>query len=157
VTRKQRPGAFLHRTQFPATECQTAAASGHVWISCSSDVCRWARFAVETFRPTGVEPSRIEPATIHLLPGWNMIGTPFASPVRWDLSRITVKEPGGVAKALRDSLVVVSIRAWGWNADRGAYYSVSDSPTSSDARILEPWQGYFLLAYKECDLILPPP
>lgn len=123
----------------------------------------WARFTDQVTVPQGTIPAQDQPMTIHLLRGWNLVGNPFLSAVKWDVNAIQVQEPGAAATSLKIARKVVANYAWGWKQNpsdpyRGSYYLVYDSaikPGSNDT--LEPWQGYWIKAYKECDLIIPAP
>jgi metallophosphoesterase (TIGR03768 family) len=121
----------------------------------------WARFQSASL-PYGNIPDQSQPVSIHLLPGWNLIGNPYISAVKWDLNEITVHESELGTVALKNSEVVYKY-AWGWlqnNYDPtiGLYDLVYDSILlpGVTSRLL-PWQGYWIKAIKECDLILPAP
>ena len=118
----------------------------------------WARFAAGASpHPCGTIPDQTQAASIHLLPGWNLIGQPFIKQVKWDLSAIQVTSDG-VTNALRDAYDAVCGYAWGWNASVAAYYLVYDASIAPPAnRYLDPWQAFWIKAAKECDLILPAP
>lgn len=118
----------------------------------------WARFAGEERTPLGQIPRQDQPASIHLYPGWNMMGQPFLSPVKWSISAISVRPVGGATKSLKNSRNAVEDYAFGWNPSIGQYYLVYDStvmPGVDDT--LDPWMAYWIKAYKECDLIIPAP
>lgn len=122
----------------------------------------WAYFESAS-QPYGTIPPQDRPATIRLHPGWNLIGTPFIKEVVWDLSTITVREPGSEAKPLGEMETVAASYLWGWQQDpndprTGSYYLVYDATLAPGIENkLKPWRGYWIKAYKECDLILPPP
>lgn len=92
-----------------------------------------------------------------------MIGQPFMNPLPWDASAIKVQVEGQSAQALGDSPLVAQDFVWGWrqndaNPYTGSYYLIADPAIrSGDASELEPWEAYWFFAYRECDLILPPP
>lgn len=123
----------------------------------------WAKFDAETKVPTGLLPSQTKPVIIHLLPGWNLIGQPFIKPLTWNSKKIQIQVAGEEPKRLVDSGDAVSNYAWGWRlrskySNIGAYYLISDPiyrPRVSG--VLQPWQAYWVMAYKDCNLILPPP
>ncbi len=119
----------------------------------------WARFAAGGgSTPRGTIPPQDQPKTIHLYPGWNIIGTPFVNSVTWDLLAIQVQPVGGAPTALRYAADVVAYYAWGWDPVQHAYYLVMDPPVlRSSVGKLDPWKAYWIRAYRECDLILPPP
>jgi hypothetical protein len=117
----------------------------------------WARFGSTYQQPTGMIPSQTQDATIHLKPGWNMVGNPFVSNVTWDSSKIEV-EYMSTRLALNKANDLVGNYAWGWDATAGSYYLVYDAPVASDENgHLAPWQAYWIRATVECDLILPAP
>jgi len=118
----------------------------------------WARFAGEAKTPLGQVPAQDQPVAIHLYRGWNIVGQPFLAPVRWSLTGIHVQEAGMGPRLLRDAWDVVDDYAIGWDQINGRYYVVYDSslfPGAVDT--LTPWMAYWVKAYKDCDLILPPP
>jgi len=123
----------------------------------------WTYFDSQAATPYGTIPPQNQPAAIHLTTGWNLVGTPFVSEVAWDISELTVKGPDGSVRALRNAPDLTPGYAWGWRQDpndpsTGAYYLVYDSsivPGVDDK--MEPWRAYWILAIKDCDLIIPPP
>jgi hypothetical protein len=120
----------------------------------------WAWFSDTVRTPLGSIPRQDQPATIHLYPGWNIIGNPFVSPVQWDVKQIGVRGVGGSQKTLQNSRNVVDDFAYGWrhSGGVGTYYIVYDSrlwPGVDDA--LTPWMAYWIRAYRECDLVIPAP
>jgi len=120
----------------------------------------WAFFPSggSTAAPCGTIPPQNQPATIHLEPGWNLIGAPFVTPAKWSLTRITVRESGRAPVALRDAYYRVTDYAWGWDSSTSNYYLVCDPSVVPSAKgTLDPWLGYWIRAKKACDLILPAP
>lgn len=120
----------------------------------------WASFSDTAKTPLGSIPRQDQPATIHLYPGWNIIGNPFVSPVQWDVKQIAVLGVGGSQKTLQNSRNVVDDFAYGWRHSEGVgtYYIVYDSslwPGVDDT--LRPWMAYWIRAYRECDLVIPAP
>jgi hypothetical protein len=114
----------------------------------------WAYFQ-QTCTPPGIIPRQDKEAIIHLNPGWNLIGQPFITPVKWDLDAIQVAVEGS-RRSLRDAGDAVHGYAWGWNAASEDYYLVCDKSIIPDAiEMLSPWQAYWIEVTKECDLILP--
>ena len=106
----------------------------------------------------GTIPDQNQAQTIHLYPGWNLIGQPFVKSVTWDISAITVQVSGSAAVPLEDFSGAIDDYAWGWNPVNGSYYLVMDSRYSSgETNSLAPWQAYWVRAYEECDLIIPAP
>jgi hypothetical protein len=123
----------------------------------------WARFNPDTPVPVGEIPSQSAPVTIHLIAGWNLVGQPFLSEMTWDHDAMQVVVSGQPAKSLGDSQGIVADFAWGWEQNpsdpsTGAYYLISDARRFPSAEhVLAPWRAYWVRAYAECDLILPPP
>lgn len=124
----------------------------------------WARFNTTGSEPTGMIPAQDKPITLYLKPGWNLIGQPFITPVKWDLSAIKIAA-GTQEKSLEEAANAgwVGDYAWGWtpNSDLaagGEYYLVYDNSILSDAvGELAPWQAYWIFANYNCELILPAP
>lgn len=113
----------------------------------------WARFAGSSATPYGVIPAQDREAAIHLYSGWNLIGQPFISAVKWDTSKILV-EAGGVRKSLGESNDSVERFAWGWDPVARSYYLVCEkSLAANGVDTLAPWQAYWVKAKRECNLI----
>jgi hypothetical protein len=120
----------------------------------------WARFPAGAKKvvPSGNIPPQDQPFTIHLSRGWNLIGQPFITPVKWDRTAIMVVQTGKEPVTLSHATGVVDGLVWGWDATKRAYYAVHDPTVVPGARSqLEPWQGYWVRAYADCDLVLPAP
>jgi len=52
--------------------------------------------------------------------------------------------------------------AWGWVADSsrrlgGRFALVTQTGGDGESSVLSAWQGYFVVAHQDCELILPPP
>lgn len=120
----------------------------------------WAVFpASGATIPHGSVPTEDQPITIHLRSGWNLVGQPFIKALKWDTQAITVVTTTGSAPAaLMDSGGAVAGYAWGWDPAKGAYYPIMDPAfASGTVGRLEPWQAYWVRAFRDCDLILPAP
>jgi len=124
----------------------------------------WAEFAAPVAFPSGPIPTQDQPITIHLLKGWNQIGDPFIKPVTWNTSAIQVYDPVALTtRSMSAAGDTVGNFAWGWQQKagdpmHGNYFLVFDPAIYPGfATTLQPWQGYWVLAYKDCDLILPAP
>lgn len=122
----------------------------------------WSKSGDTIATPYGKLPDQEKPYSIHLKAGWNIIGNPFVSEVTWSTKSIQVKEAGKNAVKLESSLIVNSF-LWGWQQDNinpntGSYYLVCDSNLNPKAsNKFESWKGYWIMAEKECDLIIPAP
>jgi RHS repeat-associated protein len=94
-----------------------------------------------TLPAAGTEPAT---TTIHLCPGWNLIGYP-------------VPQPRPVAAAL-SSIAGKYVRVFGYDpfdpADPWEIYDVTVPAWANDLRVLQPGRGYWILATAEADLIL---
>jgi hypothetical protein len=116
----------------------------------------WARLGSSPSVPCGTIVRQNVEAKIHLYAGWNLIGQPFANPVNWDLAAIHV-EVGGTRVALRDAAGIVSNYAWGWDSVNARYYLVAATGAQYAVAVMQPWEAYWIVAGRECDLVLPPP
>ncbi len=117
-------------------------------------------------RSTGPKPVRyggtaVEgPFAITLHRGWNLISSPFLTPVVWDLQSLMVERDGEqqtLSAAAAEGLV--SDYAWGWRNDQSKYELIYDSwMVPGVANRLEPWRAYWVKAKADrCKLILPAP
>jgi len=117
----------------------------------------WARFGDEHATPLGLVPPQNKTTKIHLYPGWNLIGTPYINPVTWNLNSIQV-ETGGLSMSLLNASTIVNGWCWGWDSTQAKYYLVYDTQIIPESHgSLEPWQGYWIKASTECDLLLSTP
>lgn len=113
---------------------------------------------------TGTGPASNSPISLSLGVGWNLIPDPFLDPVTWSLSDIKVRR-AGVEKTLAEAKQAgwVEDFAWGWrksatNPLGGSYFLVHDPsllPTATG--FLRPWNGYWMSAFENCELVIPPP
>ena len=119
----------------------------------------WAYFpASGGSAPSGMIPDQTQPVAIRLKPGWNIIGNPFIKPVNWDRNAITVRELSGAMHTLAAARSLVANYAWGWDTAQGQYILVYDPSLIPSAQgALQPWCGYWLKAWVECDLVIPAP
>ncbi|MFC2059139.1 hypothetical protein ACFLTS_05865, partial [Chloroflexota bacterium] len=119
----------------------------------------WIRVYEDT--PVDAEgfPAADEPFVIHLLPGWNQIGTPFNYSVDW--GDVTVYNPdpdtGGTLPIYADGedndahdMGWVLKYIYGYSPLTGGYVT-AQAPDGA----LEVWHGYWVRVLVECDLIVP--
>ncbi|MCS7252646.1 MAG: hypothetical protein RMK18_04520 [Armatimonadota bacterium] len=116
----------------------------------------WARF-VEYVTPNakGELPDDAKPFTIQLKRGWNLIGNPWFVDLIWDLGEIKV-QAGSETKTLKNAEGIVEPYAWRWDGSK--YHLVFDSSllTNVADKILA-WEGAWIFAWQNCNLILPAP
>ena len=90
------------------------------------------------------------PLTVDIKEGWNQIGDPFSLPVC--LREIQVVNGTQTASFIEASdLDWVSKYLFSYDSTFGGYQMI----TPADGE-LEPWQGYWLRAYTDCSLVIPP-
>ncbi len=118
----------------------------------------WAYFDSAPAAPCGGIPPREGPFSILLAEGWNLVGNPFLLGVEWNVDRLIVREAGGAERPLRSAEDSVATYAWGWNPASRQYYLISDISLMPGVRNrLEPWQAYWIKAYRDCELVIPAP
>ena len=97
---------------------------------------------------------------VHLLPGPNMIGTPGTTALTWDSSRIKVrsyKSDGSIDTEKTLAQAASASPPWaidfifGWDTVSHTYFQLSPGTGAA----IQPFQGYWFYAYRECDLLLP--
>ena len=137
----------------------------------------WGRFPDPTVTPTVITGlvSRGPAATdvalkgnldgagrfkIALLPGWNMIGDPWESPVGVRLQNIQVTtldtDPQPFVGNLGDASAQGLTSSVFFEYDSPTNKYVVDDGTGPDAR-LRPYVGYWVHAYRACTLLVPQP
>lgn len=122
----------------------------------------WAKFSSSVQVPSGTAPDQTKPSAIQLTSGWNMIGNPFLSAVTWNTSAITVQTSSST-RPVKSAGDTIASFLWGWQQSSGGsmqghYYMVLDPSIYHGASgSLQPWLGYWIYAYKNCTLIIPPP
>ena len=118
----------------------------------------WAKFVQDT-KPNvkGDLPDATKPFSISLKKGWNLIGNPWLVDLVWDLSSIHVKM-GGQEKALKDLGENEGVEPYAWRWDGSNYRLVFDRTiiTGVDYN-LPSWEGAWVYAHTDCELVLPPP
>ena len=91
--------------------------------------------------------------SIHLLPGWNMVGNPF--PFEIALSDLKVNFEGRIV-TLAEAASQGIVAGYAWTMWGGGNYELVHPTFFGAKRNLEPWRGYWIYADKECDLVVPP-
>lgn len=92
---------------------------------------------------------------ILLTPGWHQIGNPFFSAI--DFAEATVQYDGATYDLISaDGKGILAAFCWTYDSDANTY-SLIYPPIGEDRRWLQPWQGMWVLAYKECVLTLARP
>jgi len=91
-----------------------------------------------------------QPLTLEVKDGWNQIGDPFPLPVCLREIQV-VKDTQTASLTEASDLGWVSEYLFSYDPAIGGYQMVNP-PAGS----LEPWKGYWLRAYTDCELIIPP-
>jgi hypothetical protein len=119
----------------------------------------WAKFVQDT-KPNveGNLPDTNQPFFVALKKGWNLIGNPWLVDLVWDLSSIKVKV-GGQEKALKDLGESEGVEPYAWRWDGSSYRLVYDTNVGIIGidSALPSWEGAWVYAHTDCELILPPP
>jgi hypothetical protein len=119
----------------------------------------WAKFVQDT-KPNveGTLPDTNQPFSVALKKGWNLIGDPRLVDLVWDLSPIKVKV-GGQEKALKDLVESEGVEPYAWRWDGSNYRLVYDTNVGIIGinSVLPSWEGAWVYAQTDCELILPPP
>ncbi|MCS7193207.1 MAG: hypothetical protein NZ937_09545, partial [Armatimonadetes bacterium] len=116
----------------------------------------WVRLNEPTIpRVFGYVPDDTQPFTIQLKRGWNLIGNPWLVDLIWDLEAIQV-QVGNETRPLMNARGIIEPYAWRWNGN--AYQLVFDSNfiPNVDNKI-HAWEGAWVYAWQDCNLILPAP
>ena len=104
--------------------------------------------------PPDAEPvDSTVPYNVELLAGWNQIGNPFVVPVRFD--QVEVIGPDGSQWSVQEASARGLILPVLYSYDPVANEYVWDTTLASTNLI--PFEGYWLLAYRDVTLVFPPP
>jgi len=111
----------------------------------------WVRAATAvTVQPTGAVADQTQPFSILLAQGWNMIGSVYLQPTLLGAAQVRVAgQEMSLAEAARRGLV--RDYAWRYDPIQGAYRLVNASEE------LQPFEGYWIRALVDAELILNPP
>lgn len=125
----------------------------------------WARFDADATVCVIGAPSAGTEYAVNVDPGsaagWVQIGCPWAVDVPWSTSTLQVRS-GSETKTLAEAKAAGWCEdfAWGYKPGSGGGYELVADPTGStlgQRDKLEPWQGYWFLVYRPCELVIPVP
>ncbi|MEZ8221391.1 WD domain-containing protein, G-beta repeat-containing protein [Candidatus Fervidibacteria bacterium JGI MDM2 JNZ-1-D12] len=112
----------------------------------------WVRIPQQTIiQVYGNLPDETKPFAIPLKKGWNQIGNPWLEDLIWDVSAIKVKF-NGQTKALKDLTQGEAVAPYAWRWDGNKYSLIYGTGNK-----LPSWEGAWVYAYSNCELILSPP
>ncbi|MCX7686857.1 MAG: carboxypeptidase regulatory-like domain-containing protein [Fimbriimonadales bacterium] len=86
------------------------------------------------------------PFSIQLRRGWNLIGTPFRNTVAWERTQVLDPDTNQViSNSTAVGRQLIGNALWGYSFGT---YNVT--------RQMKPWEGYWVYAYRDITLIIPP-
>ncbi|MEN6545939.1 MAG: S8 family serine peptidase [Armatimonadia bacterium] len=92
---------------------------------------------------------------IDLTPGWHQLANPFFTTI--DFSEATVTYSGATMDLTSaDGAGVMAAFAWTYN-DTAQVYELAYPAVGTEAKLIQPWQGFWVLARKACTLTLSRP
>lgn len=91
-------------------------------------------------------PVATDPYRIPLLPGWNLIGAPFAAPV--DYAAVMIEDSGGTPMSLQEAFRAGILQSGLFTWMFGGYRT---------SLSLVPYTGYWVLPFERCTLVVPRP
>ncbi|MEN6303611.1 MAG: S8 family serine peptidase [Armatimonadia bacterium] len=92
---------------------------------------------------------------IDLTPGWHQLANPFFTTI--DFSEATVTYSGATMDLTSaDGAGVMAAFAWTYN-NTAQVYELAYPAVGSEAKLIQPWQGFWVLARKACTLTLSRP
>lgn len=97
-----------------------------------------------TVQVTGSPVSTATPFGIAIVPGWNLIASPWLTPVSWSDAQVSVTNAGSTAP-----LTEAAARNW--------IESVLHTADGGSAATLDPWSGYLLFSNVTATLVFAPP
>jgi len=107
-------------------------------------VWSWGKERLDARLRTPLKPTRIA-----LKKGWNQIGSPFDYPVSLDdIAVIKGSQQEGLGSA--HSKGWIGKYLFLYDTDIGEYQGL---PLTGG--VLEPWKGYWIRAYEDCELLIP--
>jgi hypothetical protein len=118
----------------------------------------WGQFSQDTFpKAKGEVINDASPFAVTLQKGWNLVGNPWLSDLVWDISSLRVRI-GGQEKSLRELKENEGVEPYAWKWDGSNYRLVFDRTIIAGVdNVLPSWEGAWVYAHTDCELILPPP
>jgi hypothetical protein len=118
----------------------------------------WGQFSQDTFpKAKGEVINDASPFAVTLQKGWNLVGNPWLSDLVWDISSLRVRI-GGQEKSLRELKENEGVEPYAWRWDGSNYRLVFDRTIIAGVdNVLPSWEGAWVYAHTDCELILPPP
>lgn len=111
-------------------------------------------YSFMTTEPTDATGTNITDASysLYLNPGWNLIGNPYGTSANLSACNVTYNS---VTKSYADAVAAGWIESaiYIWNGTTYIDYAYNDP----DPAKLEPWKGYWIMAYYDLDLIINKP
>ncbi|MCS7224658.1 MAG: hypothetical protein NZ959_08915 [Armatimonadetes bacterium] len=117
----------------------------------------WTRLTTPV-RPSvkGAVPDPSRPFVLPVKRGWNLIGNPWLTPLPWDTSAIAFRK-NGVSKLLKDLAPGEGVEPYVWRWDGSHYRFVFDQSVLPGVEgQLPPWEGCWLWAHTDGELVLGP-
>jgi len=113
----------------------------------------WLRLDEPLMLNIAGQPIETETFTISLAAGWNQLGNPFASDLRWQGVKVAAR---GTEFTLAQSNMagITADYAWTWDPYSRSYRLVTEYEGFGDKTVGEA-RGFWFLAYESCQLILP--
>ena len=107
-------------------------------------------YSLSTSNPTDADGSEItDPSkTISLNPGWNLIGNPYGTNVNLSDCDVHYTSTKTYADAVTSGWIGNAVYIWNESTYVESHYSTAK---------LEPWKGYWIMAYYNLDLIIKKP
>lgn len=108
----------------------------------------------KTILPVGRLVDQTKEFAVRLHAGWNQVGYVYLKPSRWGN---TLVRAGGQEYTLDQAFANRLVHSLAWTYDGAARTYKAVHPAISDtSRDLEPWRGYWVYAWRDCELILQP-
>ncbi len=117
----------------------------------------WVRLNEATVpKVFGPLPDDNQPFVIQLKRGWNLIGNPWLVDLIWNLEAIQV-QVGSETKPLKNAQGIVEPYAWRWDGNNYQIVFDQNLLPNVDNNKIPAWEGAWVFAWQDCNLIIPPP